>query len=145
MPGFFKAILTAALFLGVFAIALPVEAGDLAVTVQGLRSDRGILRLALFDQVKEFPRGEEVRDQDVAAKAGDLVVVFKDIGPGAYALAIHHDENTNKTMDTNFIGLPKEGYGFSNNARVIFGPPTFEAAAFKIGNKRTSISLRVVY
>ena len=123
----------------------PVLAADLRVTVEGLRNDVGFLRLAFFDQAKEFPHGKQVRGKDVSAKTGDMVLVFKNMSPGFYALAIHHDENTNKEMDTNFIGLPKEGYGFSNNARVIFGPPTFEAATFEISKGPAAISLRLAY
>jgi uncharacterized protein (DUF2141 family) len=103
------------------------------------------MRLALFDQASEFPRGQDIRDHDIAAKPGEIRVIFKDLKPGEYALAIHHDENTNKSMDTNFFGLPLEGYGFSNNARVFFGPPSFEAAAFKVGDGNSWISLKVVY
>jgi uncharacterized protein (DUF2141 family) len=137
--GFIFAVFSALLIAG------PLQAADLVITVHGLRSDAGQLRLAIFDQAKEFPRGEKIRNRDIAAKAGDLIVVFKNIAPGAYALAIHHDENINKSMDTNFFGLPQEGYGFSNNARVLFGPPTFEAASFNVGSKNATISLRVVY
>jgi len=140
-----KLVMRKALILCFFLFSTTVYAGDLVVTVEGLRSNVGFLRLALFDQAKEFPRGADVHDQDVAAKRGRVDVVFKNIKPGTYAAAIHHDENANKSMDTNFIGLPEEGYGFSNNARVIFGPPTFEAASFNVGLEKTAISLKVVY
>jgi len=133
------------LFITALLYILPASAGDLEITIQGLRNSDGMMRLALFDKPEEFPRGQDIRDHDIAAKSGDVVVVFKDLKPGLYALAIHHDENTNKSMDTNFIGLPQEGYGFSNNARVFFGPPSFEAAAFEVGIGKNSINLKVVY
>jgi uncharacterized protein (DUF2141 family) len=123
----------------------PAFAGDLEITIQGLRNSSGEVSLAIFDKPQEFPRGAKIQDRDVAAKAGDLTIVFKNLKPGRYALAIHHDENTNQEMDTNFIGLPLEGYGFSNNARVFFGPPTFEAASFEMGSGNQAINLRVVY
>jgi uncharacterized protein (DUF2141 family) len=138
-----QSILFAVLFALMFAG--PLQAADLAITIHGLRSDAGQLRLAIFDKAKEFPRGEKIHNRDIAAKAGDIIVVFRNIAPGTYALAIHHDENINKSMDTNFFGLPQEGYGFSNNARVLFGPPTFEAASFNVGSENATISLRVVY
>jgi hypothetical protein len=89
-------------FLFALLFAEPLQAADLAITVHGLRSDAGQLRLAIFDKAKEFPRGEKIHNRDIAAKAGDIIVVFKNVAPGAYALAIHHDENINKSMDTNF-------------------------------------------
>ena len=55
-----------------------------------------------------------------------------DLAPGKYAISIIHDENNNDKLDTNFIGIPKEGFGFSNNPRIMFGPPSFEKASFEI-------------
>jgi uncharacterized protein (DUF2141 family) len=118
---------------------------DLYVTVQGLRNSLGQLRMALFDQAKQFPRGKELMHKNLAAKLGNIVAKFENLSPGSYALAVHHDANLNEEMDTNFVGLPLEGYGFSNNARVVFSLPTFEAASFDVGVNDTKISLRVVY
>ncbi len=67
------------------------------------------------------------------------------VEPGTYALALLHDENGNGEMDSNFLGLPQEGYGFSNDAKVFLGPPSFEAASFKLGPGRGAITLSVVY
>ena len=120
-------------------------AADFEITVKGLRTDKGQLRLAIFNDPQEFPRGDEIRSLNIKAKSGEVIAIFKNMKPGVYALAIHHDENINKEMDTNFIGLPKEGYGFSNDARVFFGPPNFEAASFIIGQKIKKISLHIVY
>ena len=65
--------------------------------------------------------------------------------PGRYAIAVHHDENDNKEMDLGLLGIPKEGYGFSNNARVIFGPPVFDAASFDVASEKTEIVLNLNY
>ena len=129
------------------AIVIPNKgfAVDLEVTVKALRNDKGQLRMAIFDDPGEFPRGNEIRSLDIQAKSGDVTVLFRGIKPGTYALAIHHDENLNNEMDTNFVGMPNEGYGFSNDARVFFAPPTFEAASFVIDEKLEKISLYIVY
>ncbi len=55
---------------------------------------------------------------------------FEDILPGTYALAVIHDENMNGKLDTNWLGIPIEGYGFSNDAKGLFGAPSFSAARF---------------
>jgi len=120
-------------------------AADIEVTVSGIRSGAGQLRLAIFDQAQEFPRGNEIRSLDVDANVGNVVAIFRGMHPGVYAVAIHHDANSNKEMDTNFIGLPKEGFGFSNNARVIFGPPSFGAASFILGSSNKRIRMRIIY
>lgn len=53
-----------------------------------------------------------------------------------YAVAVFHDENANKYLDKNFLGMPEEKYGFSNGARGTFGPPYFEEACFKVSNQQ---------
>ena len=129
------------------AIVIPNKgfAVDLEVTVKALRNDKGQLRMAIFNDPGEFPRGNEIRSLDIQAKLGDVTALFSGIKPGTYALAIHHDENLNNEMDTNFVGMPNEGYGFSNDARVFLAPPTFEAASFVIDEKLEKISLYIVY
>ena len=64
------------------------------------------------------------------AKTGRVEVVFEDVAPGRYGIVVLHDENENRKIDRNFIGLPKEGWGMSNNPRPGFSAPNFEAAAF---------------
>ncbi|WP_232279356.1 DUF2141 domain-containing protein [Psychromonas ingrahamii] len=56
---------------------------------------------------------------------------FTDILPGKYAMAVIHDENTNGKLDTNLIGVPKEGFGFSNNAKALLSAPSFSAPSFE--------------
>ena len=129
------------------AIVIPNKgfAADLEVTVKALRNDKGQLRMAIYNDPGEFPRGNEIRSLDIQAKLGDVTALFSGIKPGTYALAIHHDENLNNEMDTNFVGMPNEGYGFSNDARVFLAPPSFEAASFVIDKKLKKISLYIVY
>lgn len=68
---------------------------------------------------------------------------FEDIAPGTYALAIVHDENMNGKLDTNWLGIPTEGYAFSNDAKALLGAPTFSAASFSYstGNLDMTISM----
>lgn len=141
MKFFCTALIAAVLML----FASGVRAADLVVTVTELRNDQGNVRFALYDQAAEFPRGERFRGTDVAARQSSVQAVFKDIPPGIYALAIHHDENKDEEMNTIFFGIPQEGYGFANDARVLFGPPSFEAASFTVKEPRTEISLKARY
>jgi len=69
---------------------------------------------------------------------------FLAIPPGTYALAVIHDENRNGKLDTNWMGIPTEGYGFSNEAKALLGPPSFSAAKFQYdgGTLNLTISLR---
>lgn len=65
-------------------------------------------------------------------ESADFVYVLKDIPLGTYAIAISQDVNGNGKQDTNWIGIPKEPYGFSNNAKGKMGPPDFEDAKFEL-------------
>ena len=125
--------------------AAPVKAAELVITVTDIRSDEGLVRLAVFDDAKEFPEGEMVKNRDIPARAVALTVRFTGLKPGRYAVAMHHDENGNKDMDTYLFGLPKEGYGFSRDAPVIFGPPSFEQAAVTVPSQGLQISVKVRY
>ena len=65
--------------------------------------------------------------------------------PGTYAVAIYHDENGNKKFDKNFFGLPTEGFGFSNNPGILFGPPDHDEAAFEVGDTPVTVHIDVTY
>lgn len=119
--------------------------GDLTIHVSGVRNATGNIRFALHDKPDQFPKGNHYDGMEVAAQNDRVTVVFKGLPPGAYALAIHHDEDNDDEMDTVLFGIPQEGYGFSNDAKVIFSPPAFEAAAFDVPIEDTEIFLRIRY
>ncbi len=126
-------------------VAMCSNAADLTVKVEGVRNSKGQVRLAVFDNVGEFPGGIELLGRDVPSTRGSVVVHFNNINQGKYAIAIHHDENNDGEMNTNFIGLPEEGYGFSNNAKVFFSPPSFKSAAFSVQSLDKVVRLKIVY
>lgn len=141
----FKWLFIVSIAFIVALIAMGSNGADLTVEIEGVRSSEGEIRLAIFDKDYEFPQGEKLLGKEISAKRGLVSAKFKGVKPGVYAVAIHHDENGDDKMNTNFIGLPKEGYGFSNNAKVFLSPPSFKEAAFTIFNKRKIIRMGVVY
>ena len=123
--------LGAGLMVGALAAAGPAPAADLTVEVVGLGSDRGNVHFALYDNPATFPDDEvRLRGTHVPIAGRRAVAVFKDLAPGPYAVAVYHDENANIKFDKNWIGIPTEGFGFSNNPRTFLGPPTPKDAAF---------------
>lgn len=126
-------------------IATYTNSADLTVKVERVRNSNGEIRLAIFNMPDQFPEGNEMDSKDVEARLGTVTIILRGLNPGVYAVAVHHDENSDKTMNKNFIGWPQEGYGFSNNARVVFSAPVFEAAAFNLKSARQTIQLQVVY
>jgi len=126
------ALLLTAVFL-IFAAAHSAHADSLVVTVRDIRSNEGDIRIALYSSADNFlVDGRTAATQSLSARRGDVKVVFVNLRPGIYAAAAFHDENRSGDFDTNFIGVPREGYGFSNGARASLGPPDFEEASVKL-------------
>jgi uncharacterized protein (DUF2141 family) len=111
--------------------AAPV--GSLEIDVAGMRSARGLIRICLTADPRNFPGC--VDDKHAVTRsvpASQHVIRFDDLPPGNYAAALIHDENSNAKLDT-LLGIPREGFGFSRNPPIGFGPPRFAAAEFALG------------
>ena len=104
----------------------------LKVLITGLHSSNGSVLVSLFNEGGGFPSQAKkaFKKEKINIVGGIASATIKDIPPGTYAIAVLHDENNNLEMDTRLFGLPKEGYGFSNNAKGLFGPPSFKDARF---------------
>ena len=99
----------------------------LEVVVSGVTSAEGNVLVALYSEAATFPKFESVfRNGKAPAKVGDTRVVLEDLPAGDYALAVFHDENGNDALDKNWLGFPKEDYGFSMARTKAFGPPSFQ-------------------
>lgn len=121
----------------------PAQAADLSVQVDGNTTSRGTVMVGLFDKNAPFPK-TPLQGQRVAAGSAPVVVVFKNLAPGRYAISAYHDENDNHSLDRGMFGIPKERYGFSQDARGAGGPPEFRDAAFELGDadQRVTLTLR---
>jgi len=106
----------------------------LKIVIEGVSSNEGVVVVALLDSAEQYAAGDQMyrSNAKVPIQQGRAVVTFGDVPFGDYALKVFHDENGNGELDTNWVGFPKEGFGFSNDAMGQFGPPTFEEAAFEI-------------
>ena len=121
--------------------------GGLVVTVTGLRSGQGQVLACLVHEAAAFPDCSghaSARHQAVPAVRGMVILDFGSVPPGTYAIALFHDENGNGRLDK-FAMIPREGYGFSRDAPVRFGPPRFAAAAFAVGQGRAAQVLKMRY
>jgi uncharacterized protein (DUF2141 family) len=126
------------------AAALPAWAGDLAVEVSGIRSDKGRIGCALFAAEAGFPMDAAAARVDwQPARSSGVTCRFAGLPPGSYALAVSHDLNGNGKTDTNFLGMPTEDWGVSNNVRPSMRAPRFREAAFQIGEGTTRIAVAV--
>ena len=119
------------------------------VKILNIRNSVGTVACALFDSAQGFP-------EDYLRMATNVMVIkvrqdqarcdFEDIPPGTYAMAVVHDENMNGKLDTNFLGIPREGYGFSNDAVGPLGAaPPFSAASFHYDGRNVDLAMRLRY
>ena len=124
-------------------IATAAHAASVEVTIAGIRNNNGDIRVAICSEA-EFLEPTCRHVGHAPARAGETVIRVDNIPPGTYAAQAFHDENRNGVIDKNLLGIPTEGLGFSNDARFLFGPPAFAAAAFQLAapGGRIRFSLR---
>lgn len=110
------------------------------VVVQGLNApnSKGVYRCLIFKSANGFPSQPKLALQSVngVVTSNQGQCIFKNIPAGVYAISTFHDENSNGQIDKNVLGMPKEKYGFSNNASKPFGPPDFSEAAFQLSQSK---------
>lgn len=128
------------------ASAGPSPVHDVSVTIGGLRSERGQILACLTADPHTFPdcdRDPSARKATVAA-TGHVVIDFGPVPDGRYAISLFHDENGNGKLDKALM-IPREGYGFSRDAPVRMGPPSFDKAAFAVAGQDARVTINVRY
>jgi uncharacterized protein (DUF2141 family) len=120
------------------------QTGTINVEISGVEDPKGLMSIGLYSKEKGFPDdGKEYKGTDVEVTGQTVVHTFNDVPFGIYAIAIFHDTNSNGKLDKNFLGIPKEGYAFSNNVFGTFGPPDFKDTSFEFaGSKMIRIEMR---
>lgn len=116
----------------------------LTIKIIGVPSDKGNILVGVYNKKEGF-RDEKFTYKNLTVKAvkGSMTVYIPELPNGNYAIAVYHDANENNKLDKNFLGIPTEKYGFSNDAMGAFGPPDYEDCIVKVdGNKEISIKLR---
>ena len=131
--------------LSLSCFILPISAQTVQFNIEGIQHDKGKLYIQLFKGENNFKKGEAHNVAIVNAKQGQVTVTFNDVEPGDYAIRYFHDENSNQGFDNNMFGMPIEGYGFSNNAPVNFGPPSYQQMTFMVSNDAVVNSSTVNY
>lgn len=123
------------------------DGGALAIRFSGLRSGDGKVLVAIFRGEDGFPMASEKawKRMVVPIRGTTASVDLEGLPAGEYAISAVHDENGNNELDTNFIGIPKEGLGASNNAKGRMGPPKYRDARFSVGAEPVTQSIRIVY
>lgn len=121
-------------------------ASDLTVEVTNLRNKNGKISIGLYNNNDNTfaSISKSYKGVNLAIDNSKIIYTFKNIPNGIYAISVIHDENENKKLDKNFFGIPKEGYGFSNNIHPKFRGANFEESKFELKNDK-NITIKIRY
>lgn len=129
------------------ALSVRVHAADLKIHLVGLRNTQGSLRLSLYNSAATFLQADERLANVKIARiwSNPVLICFAGLPPGTYAVTVHHDENNDGQINRNLLGIPREGYGFSNDAQGAVGPPSFAKAAVTLAQTDEVITITLRY
>ncbi len=132
-----------------FAAGKDNEVGELNVAVSNVRSDEGVIRIALYNNAKAFeakdPGGSMAyRRAQLQIKQGEAFWKVQALPYGVYGVKLFHDENNSGKLTRSFVGRPTEGIGFSNNPKVTSHAPSFNEVKFTIKQAKTTINIKMI-
>lgn len=148
MPSPFDRVLFLAVVFCLFIPAASAQSADdatgtITVIARGCATDAGHVRMGLARAEEGFDAEKDFRTAAVPVRDGTATHAFENIPYGTYAVRLFHDANDNGELDPNYMGIPKEAYGFSNDARDRFGPPSFDEAAFVLDADSLTTTINV--
>ncbi|XWN38511.1 MAG: DUF2141 domain-containing protein [Balneola sp.] len=146
-------LLSASIFLMAIIFALSLKAQEISypekkdftefsLYINGIEELKGEIRIAMFDSKDKYTK-EPVYAIVLPVDSTTIIWTQEMLPHGEYAIAVYHDKNENGKIDTNFLGIPKEDYGFSNNARGRFGPASWEDSKFKVADNYYTTSINI--
>ena len=119
---------------------------QVVIHVYGFRNTKGDLGVNVFATADGWPEdNSKTLFHHGFAIDGDHATAEFSLPEGRYGIVVLHDENGNHKLDRNFIGIPKEGFGFANNPKVRLSPPVFESAILKVACPRTETTIQLIY
>ncbi len=113
----------------------------LTVKIDGIETIKGSILISLFNSADTFMK-KSITGKKIEVTGKTVIISFKDIPNGEYAITLFQDENDNRKLDTGIFGIPKEKYGFSNNAKATMGPPKYSACKFEV-KEDTTIDIKL--
>ncbi|MBN1897777.1 MAG: DUF2141 domain-containing protein [Spirochaetes bacterium] len=121
--------------------------GNVILRIGPLKNKKGTLNLNIFTSEEGFPDDHKKAYRIISQNITHITqtIMMTNCPHGYYAVSVLHDENDNKKMDTGLFGIPKEGYGFSKNAKGFFGPPDFEDAKCLLKEKQMTVHIKLNY
>lgn len=119
------------------------QQGQLVINVTNIETPTGALFVTIYDNEEHWLKDDYFRNMELPVTSTDPVTVsIDDVPPGVYAVTVFQDVNGNGDIDTNFIGIPKEPYGFSGKVGKM-GPPKFSKASFNLDGTALNIDIKL--
>ena len=119
---------------------------SLVIHIDGFRNQKGEAGVSIFNSADGWPENNDKAFQHGPHPfSGAATTITLQVPAGRYALVALHDENSNHKLDRNFLNIPKEGFGFSNNPKVFLSPPSFEAATLPVSCPTTETTIHLIY
>ncbi|MBV6654412.1 MAG: DUF2141 domain-containing protein [Mameliella sp.] len=127
-------------FFALLSISMNAQTGNITFKASGVQTNLGGELSAGIFKEPNFPTvGEQFRGKDAKVTSSTMEITLKDVPVGTYGADVFHDANTNNELETNFVGFPMESIGFANDAKIRFGPPSFEDASITVVAGKTII------
>jgi len=121
------------------------EVYNVNLTISNIKEEDGNLVIAVFDNEEDFMNKEKIIKYLPVTSASETMVTQFSLPKGAYSIAVFHDTNGNKELDKNYIGIPKEAFGFSNKSFGLFGPPDFDDTKFEVRQPNETVLVKLVH
>ena len=128
------------ILISYFNLSQTTEKFDLKITVTNVKSQKGIVEIGLFNDQKSFLiKGKEYKTSSKVVTDDSVVFILTDLPKADYAVSIYHDINSDKECNMNFLGIPKEPYGFSQNFKPKFSKPTFDDCKIELKQNQSIV------
>ncbi len=118
------------------------DVSEFRLSIEGINELKGEIRIAMFDSKEKYTK-DPIHAIVIPVDSTTIIWTQEMLPFGEYAIAVYHDKNENGKIDTNFLGIPKEDYGFSNNARGRFGPASWQDSKFMVEDNFYSTSIKI--
>jgi uncharacterized protein (DUF2141 family) len=129
-----------------FSFAAFAQKASITVRIPNLSNNTGKAFFALYKEGQNWLTKQPYRDGIVAIKGNYVEITWANLEAGHYAVSFFHDENNNKEFDTNFMGLPTEGFGFTNKTSMVYSKPAFKDCQFSVNQaEQKVINMRAIY
>jgi len=133
-----------AFFLFVAASTRAGAQAAVSATITNFSNNKGVCRACIFNNAEGFKKSAgAVLCATIPISGKTAIVNFKNLPAGTYAISVFHDANNNNQFDTNFLGIPKEGYGASGNNLPFASAPTFSANKFELVSGQVNLNIRL--